>query len=1013
MSTTSNVAFAEQWINHYKNTASPVSYQAFDFTSIKRSLIEYLKVYHPEYFNNLIETDELLPLIETFAYVGDLFSYRSDVNAQERTLQNVMRKSSAIQLANTIGYTTSRRVAGFGLVKIQSIKTTETIVDITGVNLRNRVIKWGDQVNPTWQTHFARILDRILNSQSGVVTERDKTSISGVAVERYQMNTLDIHNGILRFVVDVNGVSFPFEVVSAELQNETIVEQPPTGDRTLSLLRLNDGMGNNSASSGYFFLIKQGNLINHKLTFTSNTSNQVVPIATPGVNQSDVWLNELNSDGSVGTRWEQVDNVAYHNQQTKTVFQVETLEDDKINLIFGDHTYGNIPKGTFTCWVRESIEYDGSIPTQSIDNQELRFEYKDAMGNIQTASIKVSLEAPITTSSSSETIDKIKTAAPGVFYTQHRMVNAQDYQSFLIKDPSILKTKAVNRTFAGHSKYKGWYDGSQMYENVRIFGSDGTIYYQPDTRLISIPNPNYTVSVDQLFEQHIEPILSRPELWLHIGQRLVTSPTVRKYFTNYERVEIQQQIDALVEGSWLGLNWNELETAWDIRINNGTLSSNDIEIQLNVTGTIGWQIDIRSSRIVFYSATTKFWNYGKSSTRLDYDTTNPTQDKLVIVQSNSNKNRNAMLDSDITFRVVDNYVQNNNLPNQSLNDTTKIEIVGADDNGDVFPDDLFVDRLIGRQLVLGVPTNKDVILPLPFAYVNLADSSELGDIIRVEGDASVDPITWSVFTSTAGELPTSIKLNTGNNTQIVIYVRDFVYFEVTDTGLALIDPTDEVKLSYQRGNSKCIRRVGRSNLNFLWQHFTDQYELVDPAKTNINDLFVVTKGYYADLQRWLQSTDYSLTQPAYPTYQALNLAYQQYLSRSVLSDEVIIRPAKFKILFGPRSRSELRAKIQLVVRGQNISNITIKSEVVKLVRQYFDVTRIDFGQTFFFSDLIRYVATNTKFAIGSMSLIPLYPPYQFGDLYQIECAVDELFAVDISNSDIEIVENLTELNLRQ
>ena len=72
--------FAEQWINQYTQLNKAINYKAFDFNGIKLSLINYLRIYHPESFNNLTETDELLALIELFAYVGELYAYRTDIN---------------------------------------------------------------------------------------------------------------------------------------------------------------------------------------------------------------------------------------------------------------------------------------------------------------------------------------------------------------------------------------------------------------------------------------------------------------------------------------------------------------------------------------------------------------------------------------------------------------------------------------------------------------------------------------------------------------------------------------------------------------------------------------------------------------------------------------------------------------------------------------------------------------------------------------------------------------------
>ncbi len=999
--------FAEQWVQHYKSTNSPVSYRAFDYESIKRSLVEYLQIYHPEYFNNLIETDELLPILEMFAYVGDLYSYRADMNTQEHILANATRKSSVLQLASMLGYTASRRVAATGLVKITSISTTEQLKDSTGYALKNKVVRWNDALNPNWQSHFTRIVNRIMNNQSGIASERDKISVGGVVVERYAMNTTPFKDGVYKFSINLNGETYPMELVPAELQPNGIVEERPIGDRPPTLLFLNDGMGTSSDSTGYFLMVKQGTLSKELIDFAGTVPNRTHKLTAVGISDSDVFLNKLDNLGRVTELWDQVGNVSYNDSIAPTVYQVETLEDDGIRLIFGDGTYATMPQGSFECWVRQSADSDVSIPASSIVNQKMSVEYRDDLGNQQTATLEFSLMSPIVTGSSGETVDKIKQSAPGVFSTQDRMVNARDHQSFLLQDATIIKAKAVNRTFAGHTKYRGWYDGSETYDNVKIFGNDGVIYIHNDRQLVSVPNPNFAVSTPALIDQHIEPLLDRPDLWLHIAQKIRTNPTVRKFFTVSEKQNIQDRVEMLVIGGWVGLNWDEQSLTWIIESNSLTENDNDIEIKLP-TDTTGWLVQARVARTVFMSPSTKFWDYGLSTTQ-DYDTLNPTTDLVTILQANTNKTRTGVLDSAVLYRVANNFIPFEQLPNQALVDYSRVEVVGNDVDGDLFPEDLSSDQILGKKFQF-LSVSSSGVVTLPVSIISLTD------IIQVQNYSNNQNVNYELYTTetTSPAVWYQIKITTPNVTSVTVTIADFVYFETSDGGEKILTlETDAIKTKIANGVATVSRNVGRRDLNFLWQHFSDQFELVDPAKTNINDVFVVTKQFYSALTQWLRDSDYTKPVPPMPSYADLQVAYGKYLQKGMMSDEIVLRPARFKILFGPRSKAELRAKIQLVVRGTSVSNLTVKNEVVRLVREYFDISNQDFGQTFFFSDLSRYISTNSKYALGSVLLVPLFPNYQFGDLYQLKIAPDELIAVDFGVADVEIVENITDANLRQ
>jgi hypothetical protein len=996
--------FAEQWLTQYKHSTNPVSYQAFDFDGIKRVLIEYLQVYHPEYFNNLIETDELLPLIELFAYVGDLYSYRADINTQEHILTNATRKSSVLQLASMLGYKPSRRTPAMGLVKIVSVQTTETVIDGAGNNLRGKIIKWNDPTNPNWQIQFTRILNKVLNSQIGTLSSKDKIDLAGAQVERYGMNAVNQQDGVYRFSVSVNNTTLPMEVVSAELTKDSIIEQPPTGARPLSVLSVNDGFGPGSSGSGFFFLVKQGTIASQPLVFDGNTINITQELAASGINETDLWLAEVDSFGNVINQWDQVDNIAYDQSPVKTTYQIETLEDDRVRLVFGDGSYSAIPNGRFACWYRVSESFDGTISPSALVSQKLAIDYFDSTGNIQTITLEVSLTSPIISSGASETIDKIKRAAPGVFYTQDRMVNGRDYQEFLLQDPSIIKTKAVNRTFAGQSKYSGWYDGSEVYENVKIFGTDGILYLAPDVRTKEIVNPGNTISAIAFVDQHLEPILDYPDVWLGVATRIGTTPSIRKFFNQAEKAAISAAVNlsVLQYGATVKLIWNQSTESWEV--SSSPTAAFDIGVSRMSGNVLGWAISINVSRSVFSSKTTKFWDYRTGST-IDYDTLFPTKDRITVLQANANTDRTGILPSNIEYAVVQNYIAQSALPNQGEANLNAVEVVGIDIDGDKFPEDFASSTLIGKQIRTTVGASGIISVPL-------VDSFIVGDVIAVHTEAGVS----ISFTEPGSGVISTIQVDSSlTGTTVVVHIRPYVYFEKNASGeFEPIVESITAKNEIVAGNPQFARMIGRSGLNFLWQHFTQSFQLVDPAKTNIVDIYLITKQFFSDFMNWLSNPAATIDlMPPPPDYKDLQLAYSKYLGKGMLSDEIVLRPGRFKPIFGSKSRPELRAKIQLIVQTKTSAHQTIKAEVVQLIREYFDLGRQDFGQTFFFSDLSRYVSSNSRHQIASMLLVPLYPGFEFGDLYQLRPAPNELLVPDISTVDIEIVENITRTSIRQ
>ena len=910
--------FAEQWVKQYTQLNKAISYKAFDFNGIKQSLVNYLRTYHPEHFNNLTETDELLALIEMFAYVGELYAYRADVNTQEHILSATTRKSSAIQIANMLGYTPSRRVAAVGLVKLTSISTTETITDADGSNLARRTIKWADQSNARWKAQFDLVLRRVLNTTTGVFSDSDKTQVENITFERYVMNTTALTGGVFKYTTTVNGVSVPMELVGTLLQSESISELAPTGDRPLDILYANDGFGDTSPSTGYMFLTKQGNLASTPISFDGSIVNLTQPVNASGINDTDIWLNSVDATGTFKAAWTQVDNVAYNQSTTATAFQVISRENDQISLVFGDGNYSTIPNGTFKIWYRTSLELDSTIPISAITNTPLVMQYVDTYGNNQTLTCTFSLQSPIVTSSSSETLEKLQQAVPGVFYTQDRMVNAQDHQNYLLQDPSIVKIKAVNRTFAGHSKYSSWYDGSESYDNVKIFSDDGALYLDDSTKTYEFLNPNSSISYANFVSQNLSSLLQYPELWAYITGRLngvVVTP--RSYFTPTEQVAIAAALQAQPLGSAVGLLWDNVAASWSVVTQAD--NTNDITIMLLNTAA-GWSVQMYTSKIMLYSTSTRFWQYSSTS-GVDYDTVNPTNDLITVLQANPDST-GTPLSGTVKFKISNNVELQQLIPYQASVDLHRVQVVETTGN------------VVSLTTLFGTSPN-----------------------------------------------------------------LKYVYFAPDG---ALTTSTD----------ASAVRKIGCSGLNFLWQHFTDQFEIINPARTNITDLYVVTKQYYTDFVRWLQNTN--ATKPALPTVSQLSTAYSKYMQKAMMSDELVLRPGKFKVLFGPRATPTLRATIQLVLApGLQASKDAVKQEVVNLVRQYFDITNIEFGDTLYFSNLSAYLQNNSKYALGSILLVPLYPGYQFGDLYELTAAPDEIFVADISVSDVQVVDQLTSSNLRQ
>ena len=108
---------------------------------------------------------------------------------------------------------------------------------------------------------------------------------------------------------------------------------------------------------------------------------------------------------------------------------------------------------------------------------QLSLPYTDANGSRQTLSISMSLKASVYNAAASESNNSIKEKAAQVYYSQNRMITAEDYQVVpLSASQEIVKVRSVNRSASGISRAKEILDPTGAYSNVNVFAEDGILY---------------------------------------------------------------------------------------------------------------------------------------------------------------------------------------------------------------------------------------------------------------------------------------------------------------------------------------------------------------------------------------------------------------------------------------------------------------------------------------------------------------------------------------------------------
>ena len=507
---------AESWEKIYK-AFEEVNFTAYDYDAVKLSLIDYLKLNYPENFNDYHEASLMIALAEMFAYIAEQISYRVDLSVHEVLMPTAQRKQSILALAKLISYTASRNLPLRGLVKINSVTTSETINDSQGNSLTNRIIKWNDPNNSLWKEQFLIVINKVLTQPFGAPFK--SFQIDNTIFQQYEtQNVLEtdsdkqssFRNGVIKFKTPINGLDLDFELVPSDIDQSGIFERSPNPNAYFTMLYADDGYGDSSDTTGFMMYLKQGVLSKLNYIFDTAQPNRILNVDISNVNDVDVWVQQVDEQGVITSEWEAVPNVggqnlAFNGITNSSKYEIETLENDKINLIFGDGDFADIPSGIFNIWVRSSASGSVQVQKNEIADRVVTFLYTSKLGKQESCSFSYSLSAALQNSAQSEDVEHIRNVAPSVYYTQNRMVNGQDYNSYFLKDPSILRLKSVNRTFAGQPKYIEWNDPSGSYQNVKVFCNDVRMYYN-----VGVSSQVSNISSRSLIDEVIEPALSDP-----------------------------------------------------------------------------------------------------------------------------------------------------------------------------------------------------------------------------------------------------------------------------------------------------------------------------------------------------------------------------------------------------------------------------------------------------------------------------------------------------------------------
>ena len=1014
-----NLLVQQDWTKVYQSFTN-ADFTSYDFETLRNSMINYLKTYYPESFNDFLESSEYLALIDMIAFLGQSLSFRTDLNARENFLDTAQRRDSILKLARMLSYNPQRTTSASGLLKIDSISTTESIVDSSGINLTNTVIHWNDVSNDNWLEQFNSVLNASLVSSQTVGKSGNSQLINNIQTDEYSISLNPNSLPIGAFRVPIQEQSVAFEAVSATTVGENyIYEADPTVAGAFNILYRNDNNGNGSNNTGFFMFFKQGALNSTDISITNAIPNNYAPINTNNINNNDFWLYALDVSNAPTTKWAAVPalpgvNVIYNQSTAKNIYQINTRTNDQIDLVFGDGTFANIPQGNFRFFYRTSNGANYSITPDDMSSVTVAFNYINKRGTSETLTVTASLKYTVINATAAQSLDSIKSSAPQQYYTQNRMITGEDYNIFpQTSFTSIQKVKVINRTSSGVSLYLDALDPTGSYSSTNIIGDDGIL------------SSNTTVS-SKTFD-----FLTTNDIYSTIYNNVIplisSTDMVNYYYATYPRLLSPNVGNIVVQNSSIGTSGNLTNSNASPVIQQvgpgiaGNLQYVDVGASLKFTAPTGYHFNAQNELVVnanIASGDTDVLYAAVISTVVNDDAYTPSMVNFGTAVPNS-----AILNS-----IIPPY--KNSLPSELI--AILISQIRAQVNFGITYDQL-------NQIwvnILPADISADDSWLVKFTYnqgLYTVNNRSLKYSFASAGNTKFyfDPTSKVYNSATATNIPDTIKVlktNTQPGTPPQSPLVNDVVWQIYNTMVepdGYVDNT-QVLVKFPMSQMENVpdnpdlyttvaaSSTSRPDLYFQYKHNVPSRGRIDPTPVNIMDMYILAADYASSYSAWLKDLTNTIVEPTPPTSSSLEIAYSTLNEYKTVSDSIVYNPAKFKPLFGVKADPSLQARFQVIKNpSMMITDNEIKSQLIAAINTYFDISNWDFGETFYFSELAAYLHTTLVPNIASIIIVPVDTTLVFGNYFQINSDPWEIITSAATVNDVDVVTAVTaaQLNL--
>ena len=161
---------------------SNVNYLNKDFTSFKKSLIDYAKSYFPDTYRDFNETSPGMMLLEMTSYVGDVMSFYIDQQYREMMLPLAEERRNIINLAKMFGYKVKPIVPAYVdltfQMNVDSVTGDEGKVEYSTADAFGEAIRVTSNADKNIQFETLEVVDFTISASgdTGVIASTDSAT---------------------------------------------------------------------------------------------------------------------------------------------------------------------------------------------------------------------------------------------------------------------------------------------------------------------------------------------------------------------------------------------------------------------------------------------------------------------------------------------------------------------------------------------------------------------------------------------------------------------------------------------------------------------------------------------------------------------------------------------------------------------------------------------------------------------------------------------------------------------